>query len=224
MTLPHPPRSTIHDPHSIRVKVCGTTSVLDAVQAAEAGADALGFIFAPISKRLVTVDVARAASLSVGPVVARVGVFLNQGLDEVLRTAERARMSAVQLHGDLSSLYVSEVARYHPVLRVLRPADLGGNADALEVLDLPGVTLMLDAPEPGGGVPLDWEALRPLFPAGAWLAGGLGPQNVAAAIRALNPAGVDAVSRLERSAGVKNHELVRSFVLAARSGTSADGE
>ncbi|THF71226.1 phosphoribosylanthranilate isomerase [Deinococcus sp. Arct2-2] len=210
----------------IRVKVCGTTSVTDAVQAAEAGADALGFIFAPISKRLVTVEVARAASLSVGPVVARVGVFLNQGLDEVLRTAERARMSAVQLHGDLSSLYVSEVARYHPVLRVLRPANLVAGADTLEaaqeVLSLPGVTLMLDAPEPGGGVPLDWEALRPLFPAGAWLAGGLGPQNVAAAIRALNPAGVDAVSRLESSAGVKDHDLVRSFVLAARSGSSAD--
>lgn len=219
MTAPTAPR--------IRVKVCGTTSVTDAVQAAEAGADALGFIFAPISKRLVSAEVARAASLSVGPVVARVGVFLDQGLDEVLRTAERARMSAVQLHGDLSSLYVSEVARYHPVLRVLRPADLLAGADALEaakeVAEVPGVTLMLDAPEPGGGVPLDWEALRPIFPAGAWLAGGLGPQNVAAAIRALNPAGVDAVSRLESSAGVKNHDLVWSFVVAARSGSSADG-
>lgn len=213
--LPHP-TSRIH------VKVCGTTSVTDAVQAAEAGADALGFIFAPISKRLISVEVARAASLSVGPVVARVGVFLNQGLDEVLRTAERARMSTVQLHGDLSSLYVTEVARYHPVLRVLRPADLLAGADALEQLSLSGVTLMLDAPEPGGGVPLDWEALRPLFPAGAWLAGGLGPQNVAAAIRALNPAGVDAVSRLESSAGIKNPDLVRSFVLAARSALSAD--
>ncbi|MDB5046145.1 MAG: N-(5-phosphoribosyl)anthranilate isomerase [Deinococcus sp.] len=214
---------TAPTPSRIRVKVCGTTSVTDAVQAAEAGADALGFIFAPISKRLVSVEVAREAGLSVGPAVARVGVFLNQGLDEVLRTAERARMSAVQLHGQLSSLYVTEVARYHPVLRVLRPADLLAGADTLEHLSLPGVTLMLDAPEPGGGVPLDWEALRSVFPGGAWLAGGLGPHNVAAAIQALNPAGVDAVSRLESSAGVKNPELVRAFMDAARSGPAGAG-
>lgn len=75
-----------------RIKVCGTTSVEDAVWAAQAGADALGFIFAPVSKRLVSAAVAREAGLSVGPTVARVGVFLDQGLDEVLRTAEAARV------------------------------------------------------------------------------------------------------------------------------------
>ncbi|GAA5514164.1 N-(5'-phosphoribosyl)anthranilate isomerase [Deinococcus carri] len=198
-----------------RVKVCGTTSLHDALLSAEAGADALGFIFAPVSKRRVSPEVAREAGLAVGPVVARVGVFLNQGLTEVLRTAEAARVSAVQLHGPLSSLYVREVARYHPVLRVLRPADLG-QPDALEVLSLPGVTPMLDAPEPGGGVPLDWAALRDVFPAGAWLAGGLGPANVAEAVRVLRPAGVDAVSRLEKAAGVKDVEQVRAFIQAAR--------
>jgi len=198
----------------VRVKVCGTTSVHDAVLAAEAGADALGFIFAPGSKRLVTPGVAREAGLSVGPAVARVGVFLGQGLDEVLRTAEAARVSAVQLHGPLSSLYLREVARYHPVLRVLRPADLE-EQDALEALATPGVTPMLDAPEPGGGVPLDWAALREGFPLGAWLAGGLGPGNVAEAIRVLRPAGVDAVSRLEARAGVKDAERVRAFVRVA---------
>ncbi|GAA5535063.1 phosphoribosylanthranilate isomerase [Deinococcus aluminii] len=200
---------------TVRVKVCGTTSIHDALLSAGAGADALGFIFAPVSKRRVTPEVAREAGLAVGPVVARVGVFLNQGLDEVLRTAEAARVSAVQLHGDLSSLYVREVARYHPVLRVLRPADLG-REDVLEGLSLPGVTPLLDAPEPGSGQPLDWAALRDLFPAGAWLAGGLGPGNVAEAIRVLRPAGVDAVSRLEARAGVKDPEQVRAFVQAAR--------
>lgn len=201
---------------TVRVKVCGTTSVHDAVLAAEAGADALGFIFAPGSKRRVTAQAAREAGLSVGPVVARVGVFLGQGLDEVLRTAEAARVSAVQLHGPLPTLYVREVARYHPVLRVLRPADLG-REDALEALAGPGVTPMLDAPEPGGGVPLDWAALRGVFPAGAWLAGGLGPENVAQAIQELHPAGVDAVSRLEARAGVKDAVRVGAFIQAARS-------
>lgn len=203
----------------LRVKVCGTTSVQDALLSAGAGADALGFIFAPVSRRLVSPGVAREAGLSVGPAVARVGVFLNQGLDEVLRLAEAARVSAVQLHGPLSSLYVREVARYHPVLRVLRPGNLMGDPgreDALEALELPGVTLMLDAPEPGGGIPLDWAALRTVFPPGAWLAGGLGPENVAEAIRMLRPAGVDAVSHLEESPGVKNSRRVQTFVQAAR--------
>lgn len=211
------------DPRSpVRVKVCGTTSVRDAVLAAEAGADALGFIFAPVSKRLVTPGVARAAGLSVGPVVARVGVFLGQGLDEVLRTAEAARVSAVQLHGPLAPLYLKAVAAYYPVLRVLRPADLlgreGGQEATAEEVNLPGVTPMLDAPVPGGGTPLDWAALRDVFPPGAWLAGGLGPENVAEAIRALNPGGVDAVSRLEASPGSKDPGKVRAFVRAAHGG------
>ncbi|SMB96205.1 phosphoribosylanthranilate isomerase [Deinococcus hopiensis] len=200
---------------TVRVKVCGTTSVHDAVLSAEAGADALGFIFAPISKRLVSAAVAREAGLAVGPAVARVGVFLNQGLGEVLRLSEAARVSAVQLHGPVSSLYVREVARYHPVLRVLRPGDLG-REEALEALALPGVTPMLDAPEPGGGLPLDWDSLREAFPPRAWLAGGLGPLNVAEAIRVLRPAGVDAVSRLECQPGVKDVEQVRAFVQAAQ--------
>jgi phosphoribosylanthranilate isomerase len=199
----------------VRVKVCGTTTLHDALLAADAGADALGFIFAPGSRRLVTAEQAREVGLAVGPAVARVGVFLNQPLDEVLRTAEAARVSAVQLHGPLSPLYVREVARYHPVLRVLRPADLG-QAHTLESLKWPGVTPMLDAPEPGRGVPLDWAALRAVFPPAAWLAGGLGPENVAEAIRTLRPAGVDAVSRLEVSAGIKDAARVRAFVQAAQ--------
>ncbi|MEF2279958.1 phosphoribosylanthranilate isomerase [Deinococcus sp. YIM 134068] len=212
--MPDPP--TPHPPLTPRIKVCGTTSVRDAVLAAEAGADALGFIFAPVSRRRVSPTVAREAGLSAGPVVARVGVFLGQGLDEVLRTAEAARLSAVQLHGPLPDLYVREVARYYPVLRVLRPADLTTGTDASPRDLPPGVTPMLDAPEPGGGVPLDWAALAPIFPRGAWLAGGLGPENVAQAITVLRPAAVDAVSRLEASPGVKDPERVRAFVRAAK--------
>ncbi|WP_221091026.1 phosphoribosylanthranilate isomerase [Deinococcus aquaedulcis] len=200
----------------IRVKVCGTTSVHDAVLAAEAGADALGFIFAPVSKRLVTPQVAREAGLGVGPTVARVGVFLDQGLDEVLRLADAARLSAVQLHGPLSSLYVETVAAYYPVLRVLRPADLAAAA----VWHPPHITLMVDAPEPGSGHALDWDALRAAFPPGAWLAGGLSPANVAQAITTLKPAGVDAVSRLESRPGVKDEAAVRAFVQAVRTLTA----
>ena len=191
----------------VRVKVCGTTTLPDALHAAAAGADALGFIFAPGSKRRVTASQARDIGLNVGPSVARIGVFMRQSLDEVLRTAEAARVSAVQLHGPLPGVYVEAVAGYYPVLRVLGPEDLRtGNVQAV-----PGVTLMLDAPQPGSGQPLDWSALVPHFPPG-----GLGPENVAQAVATLRPGGVDAVSKLEASPGLKNPQAVKAFVDAVK--------
>ncbi len=203
-------------PYTLRVKICGTTSLHDAQLSAEAGADAIGLIFAPGSKRLVGVELAREISLSVGPAVGRVGVFLDQPLDGVLRTAERARLSAVQIHGEVSSLYLDTLACYHPVLRVLRQEELSGAGGTPEGPVFPNQTLMLDAPNPGSGQPLDWDSLRSSFPAGAWLAGGLGPGNVARAIRALRPGGVDAVSQLESAPGIKDVQKVRDFVKAAR--------
>ncbi|MGI8748163.1 MAG: phosphoribosylanthranilate isomerase [Deinococcus sp.] len=219
----------------MRVKICGTTSLEDALMSVDAGADAIGLIFAPVSRRRVTVEQAREISLALGPAVGRVGVFLDQPLQEVLRTAERARLSAVQIHGPLPGLYLETLARYHPVLRVLRAAELArgsaagegaagegaGGGAGLEAGLPPHVTLMLDAPQPGSGQELDWPALAGNFPAGAWLAGGLGPENVARAIGVLRPAGVDAVSRLERGPGVKDEALVRAFVREARAAAGA---
>lgn len=205
-------------PPSLRVKICGTTTLQDALVSAEAGADAVGLIFAPVSRRLVTPEMAREISLALGPAVGRVGVFLDQPLDEVLRVAEKARLSAVQIHGEVSSLYLDTLGRYHPVLRVLRPTELAG----ADTTSAPGhTTLMIDAPIPGSGQPLDWTALKPAFPSGAWLAGGLGPENVAEAVRVLGPAGVDAVSRLELRPGVKDAQRVRAFVRAAREAHAA---
>ncbi len=209
-------------PYTLRVKICGTTSLHDAMLSTEAGADAIGLIFAPGSRRLVGVELAREISLSLGPAVGRVGVFMDQPLDEVLRVAERARLSAIQIHGEVSSLYLETLGRYHPVLRVLRPAELSGPGDTPGDFStrnqtlMPNQTLMLDAPNPGSGQPLNWDSLRSSFPAGAWLAGGLGPQNVARAIRALRPGGVDAVSHLESAPGIKDIQKVRDFVGAAR--------
>ncbi|WP_293909325.1 phosphoribosylanthranilate isomerase [Deinococcus sp.] len=195
-----------------RVKICGTTSVRDAVMAAEAGADAIGLIFAAVSKRLVRVDVARLASLAVGPGVGRVGVFMDQSQGEVLRLADAARLSAVQLHGPLPEGMLAQLTAFYPVLRVLSPAELQA-----ECAEWPAhVTPMLDAPQPGSGQVLDWASLAAQFPPGGWLAGGLGPHNVAQAMAALRPAAVDAVSALETSAGVKDAQKVRAFVAAVR--------
>ncbi len=201
----------------IRVKICGTTTPQDGLLAAQAGADALGLIFAPGSKRQITPPQARNIALSVGPTVARVGVFMHQGLDEILRVADAARLSSVQLHGAQSQRGAQTIAQYYPVLLALSVHDL--NARNLSNTDLPlpsaALTWLIDAPQPGSGQPIDWAALAPHFPAGAWLAGGLGPENVAQAITTLRPAGVDAVTRLECQPGVKDPALVRAFVRTA---------
>ncbi len=192
----------------LRVKVCGTTSLKDALLAEQAGADAIGLIFAP-SRRRVTLDAARTISLALGPTIGRVGVFVGAPLDEVLRTADAARLSAVQLHGEVPETYLDGVLAYYPVLRALAPGEA-------PPMTRPGLTLLFDALRPGGGVALDWDALRSTFPAGAWLAGGLGPENVARAVATLRPAGVDAVSQLESAPGIKDPVKTRAFVRAAR--------
>ncbi len=195
------------------IKICGTTSLGDALDAAEAGADAIGLIFAPISKRRVAPDVARRISLAVGPGVGRVGVFLGQTVAEILQLADAARVSAVQVHGGFSEAELAELAGWYPVVRVVSPQTLTQHPQAPLP---PHLTLMLDAPQPGSGQPLDWAALAAQFPAGSWLAGGLGPHNVAEAMNALHPAGVDAVSALEHSPGSKDPARVRAFVTAVR--------
>lgn len=192
----------------VKVKICGMTNLGDVLHAAAAGADALGFIFAPQSKRLVTPEQARELSLAAGPTVARVGVFMNQPLDEVLRTADAARLSAVQLHGDPSAEEVRVLAQFYPVLWV-RPPHGPEQTPA-------HVTEMVDAPEPGSGVPFDWATLSPAALHGRWLAGGLGPDNVAQAIALLRPAGVDAVSKLEAAPRIKNPQAVSAFIQAAK--------
>ncbi len=122
------------------VKICGTTTPQDAVLAAEAGADAIGLIFAPISKRLISADVARQASLAVGPAVGRVGVFMDQPVEDVLRLADAARVSAVQLHGFYTDLDLTRIVEYYPVLRALRPQEVEGwRAQAR-----PDLTLLLE--------------------------------------------------------------------------------
>lgn len=202
------------------IKICGTTTLGDALDAAEAGADAIGLIFAPLSKRLVAPDVARRISLAVGPGVGRVGVFLGQSVSEILHLAEAARVSAVQVHSEFSGTELAELAGWYPVVRVVTPQTLTQQPEASLP---PHVTLMLDAPQPGSGQPLDWAGLAPHFPAGSWLAGGLGPHNVAGAMGALHPAGVDAVSALEHSPGLKDPARVRAFVAAVRRADARPG-
>jgi len=197
------------------IKVCGLTRPEDAVAAEEAGADALGVIFAAGSRRRVDVAQARRVLAPVGPFVARVGVFVDASVGEVLDAVRGARLSAVQLHGREDAATVAALARYVPIVRAVRwtpgfdPSAAGAT---------PIAALLVDGPEPGSGAAFDWDAAAAALAHGPrWvLAGGLTPENVAVAVARLRPHGVDVASGVESAAGIKDPGRLRAFVAAVR--------
>ena len=214
---PRPPqkkKETLKIP--MRVKMCGMTRVEDAVLAERLGVDAIGLIFASFSKRCVTPEQARKISLSLSVLPSRVGVFVDAPLDEVLKTADIARLTAVQLHGNETPGFAAQVAEHFPVIRAFKVKD-----DTLDLSEWQDFTVLLDGSEPGSGQAFDWSLLPRLKPPKRWwLAGGLGPQNIVAALEAVKsnlPVGVDAVTHLEASPGIKDPARMRAFMQNLRS-------
>ena len=200
------------------VKICGMTRPGDVTGCAEAGADLLGFIFAAQSPRRVTP--AQAAALP-RTTAARVGVFVEQTLDEVLAIMREADLDMAQLHGGQSPEFCRAVGQDR-VIRAFWPRKHPDAASlAAEIAAFDGAIrfALLDAGTSGGGhgTPLDFAALAGLRPPMPWLlAGGLGPDNVAEAVRIAAPAGVDLNSGVESSPGLKELEKVRRSLWAVR--------
>ncbi len=201
------------------VKICGITNLEDALAAVEAGADALGFNFYRRSPRYVGPEEARRIVAGLPPSVMKVGVFVNWGgPEEVARVADEVGLTAVQLHGDESPEYCRAL-RGRFVIKAVRA---GRDFEPESVLEYEADAILLDAfsdAERGGtGLVVDWAVarrVRELVP-NLFLAGGLGPENVGAAIGAVGPYAVDACSRLESAPGRKDPALVRAFIAAAR--------
>jgi tryptophan synthase beta subunit len=194
------------------VKVCGITTVDDARMAVEAGADAIGLNFVPGTVRCVPEETAREISRAVVGRVLRVGVFRDTTAEEVDRLVHDVGLDVVQLHGAESPDLVAALP--HPVIKAL-PAD---EALLERAERYPGCDLLVDHPA-GGGSGKTWEygRVRALVGCGrrVWIAGGLGPENVAEAARTAHPYGVDAASSVESEPGRKDPERVRRFVRAA---------
>jgi phosphoribosylanthranilate isomerase len=211
------------------IKICGITRPEDALAAAAAGADAIGLNFYPRSARFVGTEQARRIAVAVPAGVVRVGVFVNAAADEILQTFDRTPLDLIQLHGDEPPEFLRLLGD-RPIVRVFR-VGTGGLAAAQEylarcrVLGVVPRLVLADAAAGraygGTGELADWSALRG-YPAADWhppliLAGGLTPDNVADAIRAVRPAGVDTASGVEASPGQKDPELMKRFITAARS-------
>lgn len=199
------------------IKICGLQTAATVAVAVEAGADAVGFVFAPGSPRTITAALAAELVHLVPAAVETVGVFRNQPLEDVLKTARAAKLSTVQLHGDEPLSAVTQLR--HAGFRTLRAFSAAAyNALApAEKLSWQSERILLDAVEPGAGVRFSSSELAHGTPRGFWLlAGGLTPGNVAELASAMQPDGVDVSSGVESSRGVKDAGLIREFIHAAR--------
>jgi len=203
----------------VRVKICGITRLEDALAAAELGADALGFNLWPGSPRFVRPEAAREIVARLPPFVAAVGVFVNQPPAEVVRLAAAAGVALVQLHGDEAPRDCEGLG-----LRVIKAFRVAGEEDLAAIPAYGSVAaVLLDSRSQGfggSGRAFDWElARRAAGPKPLVLAGGLGPGNVAQAIRTVRPYAVDTASGVESSPGVKDREKMARFLGAAREAT-----
>lgn len=197
----------------VRVKICGLTSLADARAAAEAGADFLGFVFAPGPRR---VDPAAARGIWAGlpPGVPTVAVFRDQTVEEVEQVLRLVRPDYLQFHGVETPGFCRVFER--PVIRALParvPEDLAaavGFIDAAEIF-------LVDLPKGDGGVlPGDVARMAVHLPKPVLLAGGLDPGNVRALVEKFRPFGVDVARGVEAAPGVKDRGLVREFIRNAK--------
>jgi phosphoribosylanthranilate isomerase len=207
----------------MKIKVCGITSIDEALASSKAGVNYVGFIFYPASKRyaLHTLSLDQIKSVQL-PGVLKVGVFVNEPMEKVIATATAAGLDMVQLHGDETPNYCKEMANHYPVIKAFRISETDDVAykisEYLEDIDY----LLFDTASSvygGSGISFDWEKLvnatgqKPYF-----LSGGIGPDDVSKITSfvqsdaAGNCIAVDINSKFETAPGQKNIQLLQSFI------------
>jgi phosphoribosylanthranilate isomerase len=201
-----------------RVKICGITSVPDGLAAAEAGADMIGLMFYDKSPRHVTLARAVEIARELPPYVMRVGVFVNPDEAIVSRAIAECGLSLLQFHGDETSDFCTKFGLMS--MKALRMKD----TQSLEQLEHYHTdAFLLDAHSKSGlggtGECFNWDLAvearkfgKPIF-----LAGGLTPENVAEAVKKVQPFAVDVSSGVESAPGRKDAAKVRAFIAAAKS-------
>ena len=202
---------------STRVKICGITNQADAQAAVKAGADALGFIFFEKSPRHMTIPAVAKISKQMPPGILRVGVFVNAAEELVIRAIAECGLGLLQFHGDETPEYCTQFGLMSMKAFRIR--------DAETLKELPKYQTeawLLDAFSAenlgGTGEKFNWDLAveaqkfgKPVF-----LGGGLTPENVTAAVRQVQPFGVDVSSGVESSPGKKDHARVRAFIANVR--------
>lgn len=196
-----------------RVKICGITSVTDALHAVRYGADAIGLVFYSPSPRYVTVKQAAEIAYAVGPFVTVTGLFVNESAESIGKVLQQVPLQLLQFHGDETVAFCEQFSR--PYIKAMRMRD-DLNVDEAIANYSSAVGVLLDtyrAGIPGGtGEKFDWNRVPKTPACPIVLAGGLTPDNVAAAIAQTKPYGVDVSGGVETTPGHKNSSKVEVFI------------
>ena len=205
---------------NVFVKICGITNLDDALRSVDARADALGFIFHPKSPRFITPEAAGRIIEKLPEYTTKVGVFVDSDSREVNRISQEIKLSAVQIHGDVTP---SELHQYE--VSIIRALQVHETFDVRVLATLQVEAFLLDAYEEGKhggtGKTFDWNIARKANPYGKIiLSGGLNPRNVDEAVRFVRPYGVDVSSGVEERPGKKDAKKLKEFILRAKSNRS----
>lgn len=205
-----------------KVKICGITNLEDAELSVKFGADALGFNFYQKSPRYITPENAKEIIEKLPADVLKVGVFVNESLEKIVKIAETAKLTSIQLHGEETPEFAKEL-KAKTNLEIIKAFRVSPEFKPEDVLKYEVDAILLDAYNPkehgGTGETFDWEIakkVQEIFPK-MYLAGGLSPSNIIEAISEVKPFAVDACSSLEIVKGRKDRTKTREFNLKAKS-------
>lgn len=199
----------------MKVKICGITDAETGKAAAEFGADAIGLVFSE-SKRKVSVERAKEIVQSLPEKLFKVGVFVNETKEEIERIASIVGLTHIQLHGDEDVNFCRSLS-----LPAIKAVGMENDVRLKELIDFPCEYLLVDGPKGkyrgGNGISFNWSSFHPELFTGkkVILAGGLNEQNVASAIKTINPYMVDVSSGVETD-GKKDLMKIRRFIRKAK--------
>ncbi len=205
-------------PLRTRVKFCGIRHYEDALVAVNLGVDALGLVFYPPSPRAISIAQAQQIAQKIPPFVTLVGLFVNPAADEVEKILNQVPLGNLQFHGDEADVFCASFGvPYFKALGV--PADQSSDSVARRLDAYPNAQgILLDTYHPqlygGTGKRWDWASAWPTTDKPLILAGGLTSDNVADAIKAVQPYGVDVSGGIEIEKGVKSHDKMARFIKA----------
>lgn len=201
-----------------KVKICGITTIDDALAALEAGADALGFVFYKKSTRYIKPREARTIIARLPPQVLKVGVFVNEQIATVKNIARQCALDFVQLHGDEDANYLRRLKNFR-IIKAIRIRDEKslGQSDGV-----PCELLLFDTYSKSGfggtGTAFDWRLARDIKKTKKpyIISGGLTPKNVAFAVKKFSPCAVDVSSGVEKKPGKKDSRRMKEFIKNAK--------
>jgi phosphoribosylanthranilate isomerase len=200
-----------------KVKICGITNLEDALLSAKFGADALGFNLYEKSPRYILPEKACEIIVKLPREILKVGIFVNESVEQIAKIAKIAKLDAVQLHGEETPEFTREI-KAKTNLEIIKAFRVSENFKPEDVLIYEADMILLDAFSANGyggtGETLNWEIAKKtqeIFPK-MYLAGGLSAENIMKAIEKVKPFAVDACSLLEREKGLKDLQKVKEFI------------